>query len=83
MDVKVLGAGCARCRQLLEVTRQAVAEAGLGVTVEYIDDMTRILEHDVLMTPALVVDGKVRCGGRVPPVAEIAGWLREAAGKAG
>jgi len=35
----------------------------------------------VMMTPALVVDGKVVSCGRLPSSAEIVGWIKSAEGK--
>jgi len=34
----------------------------------------------VMLTPGVVVNGKVKCAGRVPEVEEIVGWLQEATG---
>lgn len=81
MEVKVLGAGCARCRKLHEEAQKAVEQAGLGIVVEYVDDMAEILKYDVLMTPALVIDGEVKAAGRVPGIPEMAAWLRDAAAR--
>ena len=81
MEIRVLGAGCARCRKLHEDARKAVEQAGLGVEVEYVDDITEIIRHDVLMTPALVIDGEVKAAGRVPGIPEMVAWITDAAGK--
>jgi len=32
--------------------------------------------YGVMQTPALVIDGKIKCMGRVPAATEIAGWLK-------
>ena len=71
MKVKVLGAGCANCETLAEMTKEAVAVLGLECVVEKVTDMDEILMFDVMATPALVVDGVVKVSGRVPPMAEI------------
>ena len=46
------------------------------VKVEKID---HIMQFGVLMTPALVVDGEVKCSGRIPQMSEIVAWLTAAA----
>jgi small redox-active disulfide protein 2 len=81
MEIKVLGAGCARCAKLHEDAKKAAAQAGLGVEVAYVTDIEEVLKHDVLLTPALVVDGVVRSAGRVPGIPEMVGWFTEAARK--
>jgi small redox-active disulfide protein 2 len=70
-DVKVLGPGCAKCKQLMEQTEQAVAEAGLDARVTKVSDITEITSYGVMITPALVVDGEVKVSGIVPSIEEI------------
>ncbi len=65
MKIQVLGTGCARCKQLTASAEQAVAEPGLGVPVEKVEDLREIMKFKVMSTPALVVDGRVRSTGKV------------------
>lgn len=82
MKIQVLGTGCVKCRKLKENAAQAVALAGLDCEVESVTDIDRIVEFDVMMTPALVIDGEVRVAGVVPSADLIAKWLRRQGGKA-
>ena len=65
MKIQVLGTGCAKCKQLTASAEQAVAELGLGVAVEKVEDLREIMKFKVMSTPALVVDGQVRSTGKV------------------
>ena len=78
MEIKILGPGCHRCRELDKRTREAVKELGLDTSVEYIQDLNKIMEYPILTTPGLVVNGKVVCSGRVPSKDEIAKFLSSA-----
>jgi small redox-active disulfide protein 2 len=71
MEIKVLGTGCPKCKALEKATREAVMEAGIIADVTKVEDITDIMNYGVMITPALVVDGKVILKGRVPSVAEI------------
>jgi len=77
MEIKILGSGCMKCKKLYENTKQAVEELGIGTDVEKIENMDRIISSGVMLTPALVIDGKVKASGRIPTVAEIKEWIRE------
>ena len=79
MQVKVLGPGCARCKRLEELTREAAAEAGIPVEVEHVTDTARILDYPIVSTPGLVVEEEVKMSGRLPRREEIVAWLKEAA----
>ena len=79
MNVKVLGSGCARCKRLEELTRDAAKEAGIAVEVEHVTDPARILEYPILSTPGLVIEEEVKMSGRLPRREEILAWLKEAA----
>jgi len=78
MKIQVLGTGCAKCRKLEDNARRAVTESGMECEVEKVTDLEEILAFDVMMTPALVIDGAVKTVGAVPSPAEIGRWLKEA-----
>ena len=80
MKIEVLGPGCPRCHRTLYVVKQAVAELGLAAEVAYVTDLKEIMKAGVFSTPALIVDGDVKCAGKVPTVPEVKKMLREAAG---
>ena len=78
LEIKVLGPGCANCRKLEELVRDALATTGLQAEVVKVTDMNEILAHDVLKTPGLVIGGKLVTSGRIPTTATIAEWIRAA-----
>ncbi len=74
--VQVLGTGCAKCTKLKEDVEVAVAELGIEAKIEKVEDIMKITEFGVMMTPALVVDGEVKVSGKVPSAEEIKGYLQ-------
>jgi small redox-active disulfide protein 2 len=77
MDIKVLGSGCERCKQLEATTREALGRLGLDVAIEHVTDPAEIASWGVMRTPALVVDDEVRVSGRVPSVEELVSLVGE------
>ncbi len=75
MDIKVLGTGCAKCKFLEKVTNEAIEKTGIKATVTKVEDIVDIMQFDVMLTPALVIDGEVVVKGRVPSVDEISKLL--------
>jgi len=75
MEVKILGMGCPKCKRLEQMAREVAEEQGVAATFTKVMDMDAIVAHGVAVTPALVVDGEVKCSGRLPSKAEIAAWL--------
>ena len=65
VDFKVLGSGCARCLKLAANAEAAAKELGLVYTVGKITDHNQIIDAGVMMTPALMIDGKVKSSGKV------------------
>jgi small redox-active disulfide protein 2 len=76
MDIKVLGPGCPKCKKTEEIVRQAVAESGVDAAVEKVTNLTEIVSYGVMGTPAVVVNGVVRCVGKVPRKEEVLTWLK-------
>jgi small redox-active disulfide protein 2 len=63
--VKVLGSGCAKCNALEQNVKEALQELGMDTAIEHVTDFEQIASMGVLVTPALVVDGKVLSSGKV------------------
>jgi small redox-active disulfide protein 2 len=80
IDVKILGPGCKKCRETAEVVRMVAGENGLAAQIEVIGDTETIAGFGTIEIPAVVVDGDVKCMGRVPAPGEVLLWLRKAAG---
>jgi small redox-active disulfide protein 2 len=75
MVIKILGTGCAKCKQLEANAQQAVKELGIEATIEKVQKIEDIMAYGVMKTPALVVDAQVKVMGRVPSAADIKKYL--------
>lgn len=69
--IQVLGTGCPKCKALMANAEAAVKELGVEATVEKVDKITEIMKFNVMMTPALVVDGQVESAGKLLSVEDI------------
>lgn len=58
MQIQVLGSGCPTCKKLFISTKKIVKELELDSEVEYITDVSRMIEMGVMTSPVLAVDGK-------------------------
>ena len=76
MDIKVLGPGCAKCKQTEQIVKEAVAESGVAATVEKVTDVMEIAGYGVFGTPAVVVDGDVKSVGKIPRKADVLAWIK-------
>ena len=78
LTIKVLGSGCANCKQLEQLAKKAVAQLGVEAEVVKVTDPTKYVDYGVLSTPGLVINGKTVSSGRVPSIAEITSFVTSA-----
>lgn len=71
MEVKVLGPGCTKCKSTYAVVEKVIKENNLDATLTKVDDIVEMMSYNILSTPAVVVDGKVRIKGHVPSENEV------------
>lgn len=71
MEIKVLGTGCPKCKKLEQITRDVVTEMNVDATISKVEDITKIMEYGVMLTPALVINEKVVFSGQLPSTNEI------------
>lgn len=77
MEIKVLGTGCTKCKNLEKLTQEAVEMAGITASITKVEDIMEIMKYGIMATPALVIDGKVVVKGRVPSKDEIVSLLKD------
>lgn len=77
MKIEVLGMGCARCNKLEQQVHEALKELSIEAEVEKVSDLDKISSYGVLMTPGLVINGKVLCSGKIPAMADLKNWIAD------
>ena len=76
LTVKILGSGCANCKKLEAVAREAAANIGVEAEFIKVTDINAIIGYDLLSTPGLVINDKVVSSGRIPSKADVEAWLK-------
>lgn len=71
MKIQVAGPGCPKCQMTEKHVREACSELGLDVEVEHLSDPREMAMLGVMLTPAVIVDGKVIESGHVPTTENI------------
>jgi small redox-active disulfide protein 2 len=77
LDIKVLGPGCANCIKLENLVKEVVAEGNINATVEKLTDREKFLDYGIMLTPGLVVNGKVLASGKIPTKSTLEHWLKD------
>jgi small redox-active disulfide protein 2 len=65
MKIEVLGTGCSKCKRLEKNVEKALKISSKKAEVVKIEDYNEILEKGVMITPGLIIDGKVASTGTV------------------
>ena len=77
ITVKILGSGCKKCNTLESRVRSLVAENNIDAAVEKVTDIQEMISYGIMMTPALVINEKVKSAGIIPGDETIINWLKE------
>ena len=75
LTIKVLGSGCANCKKVEAVARQAVAGLGLEADLIKVTNYADMMKYPILSTPGLVINEELVCAGRIPTPGEVTTWL--------
>ncbi len=74
-NVKILGTGCANCKNTFALVEQVAQEKGVEVVLEKVEDMPSIIGYGVMSTPGVVIDGVVVHAGGVPVRSKVESWF--------
>lgn len=74
-NVKILGTGCANCKNTLTLVETVARERGVEIQLEKVEDLPAIMSFGVMSTPGVVIDGVVVHAGGVPARSKVEGWF--------
>lgn len=72
------GPGWAKCHEVKRVVREALEESGGEASLEKISEFNEIAKLCVFSTPAVIIDGKVKCFGKVPTKKDVLSRMKSA-----
>ncbi len=75
VKIQILGTGCAKCLTLANNAEEAAKNKGVEYVLEKVTDINEIMTFGVMLTPALVLDGEVKCSGKILSTTEIEALL--------
>ena len=74
-NVKVLGTGCRNCQVTYRLIEEVAQARGVEIELEKVEKIDEIMRLGVLITPGVIVDGKIVHSGGVPDRKKIESWL--------
>lgn len=77
MKIEILGTGCSKCKKTKEVIEKVLKNEGVEAEVVKVEDVEKILNYGVMITPGVVIDGEVKLVGKVPDEKEIRKWISQ------
>ncbi|WP_079415404.1 thioredoxin family protein [Thiomonas intermedia] len=75
LNIKILGTGCANCKNTQKLVEDVLAAKGLQAQVDKVEDIPSIMQYGIMRTPGVVIDGKVVHSGGIPSRSQVEGWL--------
>jgi len=75
MKIEVFGVGCAKCKATKKLVTEVVQDLQVNAEVVLVSDFNEIVDRGVMATPAVFVDGELKCTGRVPVKEDVEGWI--------
>jgi small redox-active disulfide protein 2 len=77
LEIKVLGSGCTRCKELERMCFDVAAENNITADIQKITDLKDIMSYGILQTPGLVINGVVKLSGKLPTTSTLLQWMKE------
>ncbi|MES2012110.1 MAG: thioredoxin family protein [Pseudomonadota bacterium] len=74
-DIKVLGTGCANCKNTIKLVEEVAHAKGVEITLEKVEDIQKIMTYNIMSTPAVVIDGQVVHAGGIPAKSKVESWF--------
>jgi len=60
-----------KCNKLFNLTKQVVEENKIEAEVIKVNDIQKIIERGVMITPGLVINGEIKSVGKIPSLQDL------------
>ncbi|MDD4238283.1 MAG: thioredoxin family protein [Desulfotomaculaceae bacterium] len=77
MEIKVLGPGCAKCKTMYKLVTETLGEMGMDADVKKVEKLDEIIDAGIMLTPGLIINGKVKVTGKVPGKNDIKKYIEQ------
>ena len=77
LEIKVLGTGCARCKELERMCFDVAAENNITADIQKVTELKEIMSYGIMQTPGLVINGVVKLSGKLPTSSSLLQWMKE------
>jgi small redox-active disulfide protein 2 len=77
LEIKVLGTGCARCKELERMCFDVAAENNITADIQKVTELKDIMSYGIMQTPGLVINGVVKLSGKLPTSSTLLQWMKE------
>lgn len=77
LEIKVLGTGCAKCKELERRCFDVAAENNITADIQKVTDLKDIMSYGIMQTPGLVINGVVKLSGKLPTSSTLLRWMKE------
>lgn len=78
MEIKVFGSGCKKCEELIVSCQEIAKDRNIIASISKVTDIDEMINHGVLFTPALMINGKIMVSGKVPTRKTLESWILNA-----
>jgi small redox-active disulfide protein 2 len=77
MIIKILGSGCTRCHKLFNKVTTVVNEHQIKAGIIKTDDIKEFAKYGIMLSPALVINEKLKCSINIPSEKQILKYISE------
>lgn len=77
ITIKVLGTGCAKCKELERMCLNVAEENNINADIQKITDLKEIMSYGIMQTPGLIINEVVKLSGKLPTVTTLLHWMQE------
>jgi small redox-active disulfide protein 2 len=77
MEIKILGTGCPRCKKTLDIVTEVLEENKIDAKITKVENVNDIINYGIMLTPAIVINEKVKCSGVIPGKDDVLRLIKE------